>query len=95
MSEENLQAELIRRLQHRCDMEAAHIAELKDQISGLRALLAVALEQRDEARREVCKWLVTAEGGTEQEHATEAGWDCCPEPPLDRLAKLDEECGLQ
>lgn len=57
--------------------------------------LKIAREERDEARREVCKWLATAEGATEQEHATDQGWNCFPEPPLDRLAKLDEECGLR
>ena len=41
--------------------------------------LREARRERDEARREVCKWLVTAEGGTEQEHATEQGWDCYEE----------------
>lgn len=41
--------------------------------------LREARRERDEARREVCKWLVTAEGGTEQEHAAEAGWDCFKE----------------
>ena len=59
-------------LRHRCDMEVAHIAELKEQIKMLRA-------ERDEARREVCEWLALSEGGTEQEHADEAGWDCFKE----------------
>jgi len=38
--------------------------------------LKIARDERDEARREVCRWLATAESGTEQEHATEQGWDC-------------------
>ena len=38
--------------------------------------LREARRERDEARREVCRWLVIAEGGTEQEHAAGAGWDC-------------------
>lgn len=41
-------------LQHRCDMEVAHIAELKSQISTLRAALAAVIAERDEARRKLC-----------------------------------------
>ena len=72
--DEMTQAERIRRLEHRCDMEAAHIAELKAQIRSLRALLAVALEQRDEARREVCGHDEFI-GGAMLE-AKRRGWDC-------------------
>jgi len=43
-----------------------------DEIESLR-------RDRDEARREVCEWLALSEGGTEQEHADEAGWDCFKE----------------
>ena len=32
--------------------------------------------QRDEARRECCRWMAEAEGGTPEEHAQEMGWDC-------------------
>ena len=33
-------------------------------------------EERDEARRECCRWMAEAEGGTPEEHAQEMGWDC-------------------
>lgn len=74
-TDETSQAERIRRLEHRCDMEAAHIAELKEQIRNVRALLAVALEQRDEARREVC-WRYTSTLSSQHLFAKDRGWDC-------------------
>lgn len=77
----------VRRLRVRCEMEASHIAELKEQIKTLRA-------ERDEARREVSN-LNRTWAKRPQDYAIERGWDCFREPPLDRLAKLDEECGLQ
>lgn len=35
--------------------------------------------ERDEARREVCRWLAEAEGGTPEEHAADQGWACVDE----------------
>ncbi len=69
-TDETSQAERIRRLEHRCDMEAHHIAELRTQINLLRA-------ERDEARREVSKLM----GGSAEQHwyANRRGWDCFKE----------------
>lgn len=36
--------------------------------------------ERDEARREACRWMAEAEGGTPEEHAAEMGWDCWNRP---------------
>ena len=77
-TDEISQAELIRRLRRQCDMEAAHIAELKEQIKTLRA-------ERDEARRIVCEMQAAKEQGTPEGWADEWGWDCfrnTTEPPL-------------
>ena len=54
-TDEISQAELIRRLEHRCDMEASHIAELKEQVR------TIALE-RDAAREKVAKIMAGLEG---------------------------------
>lgn len=43
-ADEMTEAERIRRLEHRCTMEASHIAELKEQVKALRA-------ERDALRR--------------------------------------------
>lgn len=40
-----------------------------------------AESERDEARREVCRCLTKAEGGTPEEHAADQGWDCFKEKP--------------
>jgi len=69
----------VRRLRARCEMEASHIAELKDQISSLRAGLQIALDQRDEARRLVCEMQAAKEQGTPEGWAREWGWDCFKE----------------
>lgn len=68
----------------RCDNEVSHIAELKDQISSLRAGLAVAIDQRDEARREVCERAVGWKRAgmrvqNPQQYAQERGWNCFKE----------------
>ena len=42
--------------------------------------LAIARAERDEARRECCRWMAEAEGGTPEEHAKEQGWDCYDAP---------------
>lgn len=39
-----------------------------------------ARKERDEARREVCRWMAEAEGGTPEEHAAEMGWHCWNRP---------------
>lgn len=70
--DELTQAERIRRLMHRCDKEAEHVAELKDQIETLRA-------ERDEARREVCDWCGIFTKESPQVVATKNGWDCFKE----------------
>jgi anti-sigma factor RsiW len=75
------QAERIRRLIRRCDTEAERVAELEDQISSLRAGLAVALDQRDEARRLVCESQAQKEQGTPEGWAQEWGWDCYKDQP--------------
>ena len=43
--------------------------------------LQIAREERDEARREACRWMAEAEGGTPEEHAQEQGWDCFKDTP--------------
>jgi hypothetical protein len=43
--------------------------------------LVIARQERDEARREACRWMAEAEGGTPEEHAQEMGWDCFKERP--------------
>ena len=68
-TDETSRAERIRRLEHRCDMEAHHIAELRTQINLLRA-------ERDEARRLVCEMQAAKEQGTPEGWAREWGWDC-------------------
>lgn len=54
-----------------------------DEIDRLRGMLEVQnemvehyVQERDEARRECCRWMAEAEGGTPEEHAIESGWDC-------------------
>jgi hypothetical protein len=67
-TDETSLAERIRKLEHRCDMEAHHIAELRTQINLLRA-------ERDEARREVCQLLAQFPGaGASEGYAEERGW---------------------
>ena len=67
-TDETSRAERIRRLEHRCDMEAHHIAELRTQINLLRA-------ERDDARREICQLLAQAPGSRASEtYAEERGW---------------------
>jgi hypothetical protein len=61
--------------------DSDHIMQLRKQVANLHGLLVKALAERDEARREVCEWLALSEGGTEQEHADEAGWYCFKENP--------------
>ena len=43
--------------------------------------IAELIRERDEARRECCRWMAEAEGGTPEEHAQEQGWDCFKEKP--------------
>ena len=67
-TDETSRAERLRRLEHRCDMEAHHIAELRTQINLLRA-------ERDEARLEVCQLLAQFPGaGASEGYAEERGW---------------------
>ena len=54
-TDETSQDERIRRLEHRCDMEAAHIEELKAQVR------AIALE-RDAARKKISRIMAGLEG---------------------------------
>lgn len=57
--------------------------------------IATLKSERDEARREVCLWQGLDTGNTPRDTAMVRGWDCFENSPLDRLAKLDEEDGLQ
>ena len=66
------QAELIRWLRRQRDMEAAHIAELKEQIKSLR-------DERDEARRWFCQHVELPLGGDGTLVAKGHGWDCIKE----------------
>ncbi len=71
--DEMTQAERIRRLEHRCDMEAHHIAELRTQINLLRA-------ERDLLRREVCRHRAAAiQGKKPEDIAAALQWDCFKE----------------
>ena len=69
-----------------CEPVGARNQQMEREIATLKA-------ERDEARREVSKLM----GGSAEQHwyANRRGWDCFQNSPLDRLAKLDEECGLQ
>ena len=71
-TDETSRAERIRRLEHRCDMEAHHIAELRTQINLLRA-------ERDEARRWFCQHVELPLGGDGTRVAKGHGWDCFAE----------------
>ena len=59
-------------LQHRCDMQAAHIAKLKGEIATVRA-------ERDEARREVCLLQELVTRKSSRKVAEVRGWDCFEE----------------
>ena len=86
--DEMTQAERIRRLEHRCDMEADHVAELRAQVRQL-------IAERDLLRREVCRHRAAAiQGKKPEDIAAALQWDCFRESPLDRLAQMDEENGL-
>lgn len=77
-------------LRNECAMEVAHTKEIRQQVTDLRALLAEALAQRDEARREVCieraievAWDLGQSGPfatSPQTIAKSRGWDCFKEP---------------
>ena len=56
-AERNEAAYAIIDLRNECAMEVAHTKEIRQQVTELRALLAEALTQRDEARREVLLWV--------------------------------------
>ena len=59
------------------DMNEKSFVELQKQVANLRALLAEALAQRDEARREVSKLMG---GSAEQKwYANRRGWECFKE----------------
>jgi hypothetical protein len=62
-------------LRNECAREVAHTQEI------LRALLAEALAQRDEARREVCNLNAEEYGSTPEHHADGRGWNCFKETP--------------
>ncbi len=76
------------RLRARCDMEVAHIAELKAQVRQL-------IAERDMLRREVCRHRAAAiQGKKPEDIAAKLRWDCFRELPLDRLAQINKELGL-
>ena len=54
-TDETSQAERIRRLEHRCDMEAAHLSEMKAQVRQL-------IAERDAAREKIAKIMAGLEG---------------------------------
>jgi hypothetical protein len=92
-TDETSKAERISGLVHMCDLEAQHITYLRTKVREL-------IAERDEARRELCEFAVGwKRAGMRvqhpQQYAQERGWDCCKNSPLDSLAKIDEECGLQ
>ena len=105
-TDETSQDDITTRLRRDCMSLIAD--EAADTIDRLRAELQVMADEhrlacedrdlmqreRDEARRKVC-WLLRSWVKTEKDVALERGWDCFENSPLDRLAKLDEECGLQ
>ena len=59
--------------------ESDHTMQLRQQMTELRALLAEALAQRDEARREVCAWQGATSGNSFKDIASVRGWDCFKE----------------
>jgi hypothetical protein len=67
-------------LRNECAIEVAHTKEIRQQVADLRALLAEALAQRDEARREVCAWQGATSGKSFKDTAAVRGWDCFKEP---------------
>lgn len=58
-----------------------HCMQLRQQVADLRALLAEALSQRDEARREVCAWQSGWSGKVFKDTAAVRGWNCFRETP--------------
>ena len=79
----------------------ADLMSYKYQNAELVRNLAMAQDERDEARRSFCKCHARAEAVG---YAEGRGWDCFdrdqsandppPDSPLDRLARLDEEVGF-
>jgi hypothetical protein len=99
-----LSEEEVRRLRHRCEMEVAHIAELKAQVRSIalerdaeREQVARLTAERDEARIMYCNNLSPADP---HKIAEKWRWNCFAHDKetwveaLDRLAKMDEENGL-
>ena len=56
------------------------IAELRGMLEVQDDMVKHYVDERDEARRECCRWMAEAEGGTPEEHANEQGWDCWNTP---------------
>jgi hypothetical protein len=71
-----------------CEPVGARNQQMEREIATLKA-------ERDEARRWFCQHVELSLGGDGTRVAEGHGWDCFKNSPLDRLAKLDEECGLQ
>jgi hypothetical protein len=67
-----------------------------EEAQQLKWRLEEAIEERDEARREVSFLRPSVCLGAQiaHEYAKSRGWDCFKEDALDRLHRLDEECGL-
>ena len=61
-TQRRLAAEMIVKLYNRCTMEAQHIMEIRQQVKDLRALLAEALSQRDEAKSKLGRIMEGLEG---------------------------------
>jgi septal ring factor EnvC (AmiA/AmiB activator) len=50
--------------------------EIDRMVDKLTAQRDAARRERDEARREACRWMAEAEGGTPVKHSVEMGWFC-------------------
>jgi hypothetical protein len=62
-------------------MSVIKVMQLRRQMTHLLGLLSTAVEERDEARREVCALFVAGdfsvhENVTKEQVALERGWDC-------------------
>lgn len=78
-----------------CDMRSETILASTAERDELVKIANKLKFERDEARRWFCQHVELPLGGDGTRVAKGHGWDCFRESPLDRLAKLDEECGLQ
>lgn len=71
-----VQDEMVKHYVEERDAQKAEADHLARSNALLVAEIETLREERDEARRECCRWMAEAEGGTPEEHAQEMGWDC-------------------